>query len=93
MPAPRVRCVRSVEFCENGNPNDARVPGKCTPLPADGKPCAASGVCAPTYVCVIENQNTLCRQIHNNGGSCAMDAACRSGNCAMSVCAPPAVCN
>ncbi|HEX7481271.1 MAG TPA: hypothetical protein VF331_25945 [Polyangiales bacterium] len=83
------------EYCDNGSAGgDPRVRGKCAKLPGDGAACVRDGVCAPSFVCVPENQNPVCRAIHNNGGSCAIGAACRSGICGTDwLCEAPSICH
>lgn len=83
----------SDHYCATSNPKDVTQQGTCELLPGNGKECAYPGVCAPGLVCVPDGTTAVCRPIHDNGGACKIDAACRSGYCSSTICEAPAVCD
>jgi hypothetical protein len=82
------------EFCNTATQGSVTEMGTCKTLPGDGEDCVQpGGACQAGLVCILETgTTTICRPIHDNGGSCKMDAACRSGYCDAAVCKPPPVC-
>jgi hypothetical protein len=79
------------EFCDT-----EQTPPTCSPLPADGEPCAPGGLgptCAPYHVCVGDPGEEECRLLQRNESSCVTDEECYSGNCDEGECVPADACS
>jgi hypothetical protein len=77
------------QYCDA---TDVTTESTCEPLPTAGEECVLAGLCAPGNACVTDGSDRVCRPISENGGDCAEDAACRSGNCVSDTCEPPPAC-
>jgi hypothetical protein len=78
------------QYCDA---KDVSTEGQCKALPGDGTACVLSDECAPRHICVLENDEPVCRRIGDLGDSCAADGLCRSNHCDQGQCKLEPACN